>query len=834
MKKIFKAILLPILSFAVISPVYSADIQPVSPVIHIINNFEKEGYYYDNNFYPLDETVKWAQGFCYHVLDEENKTAVILGYDRAVINGDELIIPTEINGYKIQGFSHGVFSGSSFKRCDLSDFPNLSQIMFASSELEEVILSKQTKIIPTQCFAFTKLKKIQLPNGLEEIKMGAFQDCLFTKLVIPGTVKSIGGQGFEGCDNLTEIEFKNGFLTEIGSDDDQLQWTFMTKNLKKLTLPENIKHIGKYEFMESTVGRHWYVPVKYPDNLTIYGKKGSYAETYAAEHELSFVPIESENSTSNKEKVNFESKYDISQFMDSSIYKIHDVFDTDYGAVVYYSMGGFMRAPGPGLSLVRENGDIVNLSLCVSMKNPYRRPEHNDITLSEDGKYVTFNVSFDERAEGPEGMLGGSIVVFHDAGTYYYKADLKTGVCIETKFEPLDTISEEVISAWAKPEVENAIETGFVPISLRGNYKRNITRREFAKMAFYFLSVQYGYRPESALETWYQSENPDYAVRTENFVSAYCSGRKDRNGNIFTNKNTGEAWKYEDKHGGIYNLTLASPFTDLQAAGDGMNTAAQRAVIGENQIIDYAYNFGIINGKSDTEFDPHGEITRQEAAAMLMRVYKNYADVNIALGDTKFSDDDKISDWAKDDVYNINVLGVMQGVGENTFAPLEGYTVEQSVATFWRLYDKAPLSRKNKNIEPLLKYSYERENFFTNVPGTSVFTAEKESPYEEYTVVRGYHRRYHRKNDYRAYVFYKYGGCLDLLSFIPISQDNSEEIEEAEVNSVENVIKFIAKVPDSFRLYNKLNGSEKVYAAGKYSFEIDLVTGNILSLIRIS
>ena len=340
----------------------------------------------------------------------------------------------------------------------------------------------------------------------------------------------------------------------------------MTKNLKKLTLPENIKHIGKYEFMESTAGRHWYVPVKYPDNLTVYGKKGSYAEAYAAEHELSFVPIESENSTSNEEKVNFESKYDISQFMDSSIYKIHDVFDTDYGAVVYYSMGGFMRAPGPGLSLVRENGDIVNLSLCVSMKNPYRRPEHNDITLSEDGKYVTFNVSFDERAEGPEGMLGGSIVVFHDAGTYYYKADLKTGVCIETKFEPLDTISEEVISAWAKPEVENAIETGFVPISLRGNYKRNITRREFAKMAFYFLSVQYGYRPESALETWYRSENPDYAVRTENFVSAYCSVRKDRNGNVFTNKNTGEAWKYEDKHGGIYSLTLASPFTDLQAA----------------------------------------------------------------------------------------------------------------------------------------------------------------------------------------------------------------------------------------------------------------------------
>ncbi len=798
-----------------------------------VNGFALQ-YRYEDWDYEFDDTNYWINGWCYRPFDESEKTAILVAYDPNIIKGDVLVIPESINGYKINGFSDGLFQMSTFKSCDLSSFPNLAIRMFDESSLEHVILSKETKKIPDGCFLDCPLKEIELHEGIETIDDYAFRGTKLKELVIPSTVKALGYQVVNNCPELKKLELKNGALTGFNEESLCLGVTFMTENLETLILPENITHIGENEFKAAVPGRHSFIFIKYPDNLTIYGKKGSYAEAYAAEHELSFVPIESENSTSNEEKVNFESKYDISQFMDSSIYKIHDVFDTDYGAVVYYSMGGFMRAPGPGLSLVRENGDIVNLSLCVSMKNPYRRPEHNDITLSEDGKYVTFNVSFDERAEGPEGMLGGSIVVFHDAGTYYYKADLKTGVCIETKFEPLDTISEEVISTWAKPEVENAIETGFVPISLRGNYKRNITRREFAKMAFYFLSVQYGYRPESALETWYRSENPDYAVRTENFVSAYCSGRKDRNGNVFTNKNTGEAWKYEDKHGGIYSLTLASPFTDLQAAGDGMNTAAQRAVIGENQIIDYAYNFGIINGKSDTEFDPHGEITRQEAAAMLMRVYKNYADVNIALGDTKFSDDDKISDWAKDDVYNINVLGVMQGVGENTFAPLEGYTVEQSVATFWRLYDKAPLSRKNKNIEPLLKYSYERENFFTNVPGTSVFTAEKESPYEEYTVVRGYHRRYHRKNDYRAYVFYKYGGCLDLLSFIPISQDNSEEIEEAEVNSVENVIKFIAKVPDSFRLYNKLNGSEKVYAAGKYSFEIDLVTGNILSLIRIS
>lgn len=784
-----------------------------------VNGFALQ-YRYEDWDYEFDDTNYWINGWCYRPFDESEKTAILVAYDPNIIKGDVLVIPESINGYKINGFSHGLFQMSTFKSCDLSSFPNLAIRMFDESSLEHVILSKETKKIPDGCFLDCPLETIELHEGIETIESYAFRGTKLKELVIPSTVKEMGFQVISYCPELKKIEFKNGALTEINENSLSLGSTFMVENLETLILPENITHIGENEFKVAEAGRHGFNFIKYPDNLTIYGKKGSYAETYAAEHNLNFAAVVAE-------------KADISEYTESEYYHVEKIIPTEYGTVLYFwAIGTPHGGKNPKLVLIKKDGSEINLSETVSRADLFHAPELDNIVLSENGKDLTFSVSFEERSEGS--VADGEKIVLHDAGTYFYKANLEEGICIETKFEPLDTISEEVISAWAKPEVENAIETGFVPISLRGNYKRNITRREFAKMAFYFLSVQYGYRPEPALETWYRSENPDYAVRTENFVSAYCSVRKDRNGNIFTNKNTGEAWKYEDKHGGIYNLTLASPFTDLQAAGDGMNTAAQRAVIGENQIIDYAYNFGIINGKSDTEFDPHGEITRQEAAAMLMRVYKNYADVNIALGDTKFSDDDKISDWAKDNVYNINVLGVMQGVGENTFAPLEGYTVEQSVATFWRLYDKAPLSRKNKNIEPLLKYSYERENFFTNVPGTSVFTAEKESPYEEYTVVRGYHRRYHRKNDYRAYVFYKYGGCLDLLSFIPISQDNSEEIEEAEVNSVENVIKFIAKVPDSFRLYNKLNGSEKVYAAGKYSFEIDLVTGNILSLIRIS
>lgn len=785
-------ILITIIILSFMLPGFSTAAQPISPVIHKINNFEKEGYYYDNNFYPLDETVKWAQGFCYHVIDEENKKAIILGYDSAVVNGEELFIPTEIKGYKIQGFSHGVFNGSNFKRCDLSAFPNLSQIMFASSELEEVILSKQTKIIPTQCFAFTKLKKIQLPNGLEEIKTGAFQDCLFTKLIIPGTVKSIGGQGFEGCDNLTEIEFKNGFLTEIGSDDDQSQWTFMTKNLKKLTLPENIKHIGKYEFMESTAGRHWYVPVKYPDNLTVYGKKGSYAETYAAEHNLNFVAVEA----------------DISKYTESEYYHVEKIIPTEYGTVLYFwAIGTPHGGKSPKLVLIKKDGSEINLSETVSRADLFHAPELDNIVLSENGKDLTFSVSFEERSEGS--VADGEKIVLHDAGTYFYKANLEEGICIETKFEPLDTISEEVISAWAKSEVENAIETGFVPLSFRDNYKRNITRGEFAKLAMFFLSVQYGYPGVPAVQLWSPAEPNDNEYFSREFMNAYCSSRTDRNGSFFTDNKTGEKYSYNNT-GEI--LLPRTPFSDVNENKD-------------LRFIERAYYLGIVNGIGETDFNPDGEITRQEAAAMLMRVYKNYAKTEQTAAGFKFADDSDIADWAKEDVYSINSLGIMQGVGENTFAPLDGYTVEQSVATFWRLYDKAPLSRKNKNIEPLLDYEFELENYFKRDDGTC-FQEKSRTEFKNFVNVCGFWQQENTNDsDCKLFVFDKNGG-------VPFISPLTKEMKW-EVSSDENVITCYENAGDTFRLYNKLNGTEKVYSAGMYKTDYSVEQGKILNFERV-
>ncbi len=87
------------------------------------------------------------------------------------------------------------------------------------------------------------------------------------------------------------------------------------------------------------------------------------------------------------------------------------------------------------------------------------------------------------------------------------------------------------------------------------------------------------------------------------------------------------------------------------------------------EYINTAYNYGIIKGVSETEFNPGGVITRQEAAVMVMRASKlcgmNTEANETAVRDTiaVFSDYMQIKDWAKDAVAFCCENGIVDGDG---------------------------------------------------------------------------------------------------------------------------------------------------------------------------
>lgn len=72
-----------------------------------------------------------------------------------------------------------------------------------------VIIPKTVRIIGSLAFTRrAKLKKVQLPDGLERIGRDAFSDCdALEEVVIPASVKTIAPYAFGGCESLKKVTF---------------------------------------------------------------------------------------------------------------------------------------------------------------------------------------------------------------------------------------------------------------------------------------------------------------------------------------------------------------------------------------------------------------------------------------------------------------------------------------------------------------------------------------------------------------------------------------------------------------------------------------------------
>ena len=104
-----------------------------------------------------------------------------------------------------------------------------------------------------------------------------------------------------------------------------------------------------------------------------------------------------------------------------------------------------------------------------------------------------------------------------------------------------------------------------------------------------------------------------------------------------------------------------------------------------------AYALGIVNGRGNKIFDPEGNITREEAATMLMRVgiLENIS-INTELLD--FVDEGEFSSWAAGAIKYVSGCvdernnRIMNGYTDGGFHPRDPYSKEQAYMTIFRLY----------------------------------------------------------------------------------------------------------------------------------------------------
>ena len=168
-----------------------------------------------------------------------------------------------------------------------------------------------------------------IPDGVTKIKRHAFMLCSdIISIVIPDSVIEIGEEAFNGCTNLTDVSFGGtqeqwsavsiginnapltgaairfglvpdcvlpAFLTEIGEE------AFSGAAFRYVKLPETCTVIGRLAFADCPNLRYIYIPAATTDidryafvdvtDLTVFGKAGSYAETFANARGFSFVAV---------------------------------------------------------------------------------------------------------------------------------------------------------------------------------------------------------------------------------------------------------------------------------------------------------------------------------------------------------------------------------------------------------------------------------------------------------------------------------------------------------------------------------------------------------------
>lgn len=153
----------------------------------------------------------------------------------------------------------------------------------------------------------------------------------------------------------------------------------------------------------------------------------------------------------------------------------------------------------------------------------------------------------------------------------------------------------------------------------------------------------------------------------------------------------GNKVKLTDKGNGKYTFTMpgsavsidAKFITVLEAQEDAQAKALLPFTdVSENDwfygAVQYAYNNGIMNGMSDSLFNPKGTATRGMVVTMLWRIAGEPA----AEGDNPFTD--LTQDWYVDAVIWASENGVVEGYGDGTFGPGNNVTREQIAAILCR------------------------------------------------------------------------------------------------------------------------------------------------------
>lgn len=165
--------------------------------------------------------------------------ATISGCDKSA-SGD-LVIPSEIDGYKVTAIRDHAFEGCSGIESVVvpASVTRIGCCAFERCGLEKIVLPDELREIASDTFAFCKnLREIKLPDSLLHIGIDAFRGCsALEEVTFPEKLLSVDGTAYKDCDNIRE-------LTMLGDIKDIGMGVFSgTNNIRKITISKNVSSL---------------------------------------------------------------------------------------------------------------------------------------------------------------------------------------------------------------------------------------------------------------------------------------------------------------------------------------------------------------------------------------------------------------------------------------------------------------------------------------------------------------------------------------------------------------------------------------------------------------
>ena len=174
-------------------------------------------------------------------------------YNYSEAGPKDVVIPDSLGGYPVTKIWDHAFYGKHISSVTIpGSVTSIGRDAFSYNQLTSVIIPDGVASIDGYAFSCNQLTSVSIPDSVSSIDMGVFAYNNLTRVYIPDSVKSIGDYAF---------------------NDNQL--TFVT-------IPGSVTSIGSTAFINNQ---------EKSADLTIYGVKGSAAQTYADSNYYTFAEI---------------------------------------------------------------------------------------------------------------------------------------------------------------------------------------------------------------------------------------------------------------------------------------------------------------------------------------------------------------------------------------------------------------------------------------------------------------------------------------------------------------------------------------------------------------